>query len=264
MWIIEDWIKSLYFGLIDFLFSIISMVGQSFWNNAYIQTVLGGLTMIANTVFLLSFIIMLANLAQEVGSTRAIQWMVVIKNFVRGLFFANFMVAMVTMFHQITHQLVGSLPFVIDGKHPGSIIEQTLSLDGTFIAIQMAAIPVLIGTLAYMYYTIVLYTSLFVHVFGGMLLIPSVVNGDASAIPSWIKGAVTFSLTYYIQCILFHISISMLINFDLTSMDTILALCLFISILIVPKALGKFGHTTGFAGIVKAVGGIGLSHGGAH
>ena len=262
----EDWIKNGLLSLLKFIFDTLLSSSSSFWENGAVNALLTLVGTMSNAVFAFSVLRMLFSLAEDASTGSPIPWTTVFSGFAKSFVFANMIVLICHFMYDTSIKMIQLLPIgnLDTGMSWGKLGEIYVNsfplLQGLEVfPFLLVIIFLIVGSVVYFVYSLLIFVHMLIHAISGILYIPDVVNGDTSAIGSWLRLGITFSLTFIIQSILFYMGMTFLVDMDLFGTDFILGIACIIGVFVVPKVLSKYGYSVGISGMFRSLGGIASS-----
>lgn len=261
---LENTIKNWLLDALKFCFNFMIGIGGGFWQNPVFQSLFGFVLSVSNFVLVASMIVALIDIGEEAGAGNRVPWTVVAGNFIKGIAFANVIVIICACIFDVSTQIVQMLPMgnlgtSWDWSSLGTTIVSFFTastINIGFLPFVLIEIFLIVGCIAYLIMSFLLFTNMVTHTIAGILYVPDIVRGDTSAIGSWLRLGITFNLTFIIQSIFFFIGISLIIDFSLFSTDFLLGVACMIGMFSVPKVLSKYGFSMGVTGIAQSLGNI--------
>lgn len=230
-----------------------------FWETSGIELFLDFSMWVNMIVLAISLLVLCMDIAEQAGR---ISWSVVVKNIFKGMAFVFFNRSIGLMTFLLASQLTSALEVQLNRPELNVFdpIKSMESMLGSGLMVIVLGIVLIIAAAAFICMSMLRNGTLFVQIMISAFYIPGIVRGDTAKLGEWLSRTVAISATFCIQFILFYIGLNSVLEYSNEAF--ILTGTCWLTMFFVPKALDRFGYSSGAGSVFSAAGsvaGMGLS-----
>jgi len=239
-------ITTLLIELSNIIMGWISNNTQNYWQHPIIQTIIAFYSGFCMIALVTSVLAMFFDIAEETMASKSVDYGTVFFNFIKAFTFMITAPLICSFSIEIGNIITNAIGFgsglQFDGNALQDIIQQV-----NVIMLLLVAVLLVIATIGFLMMSLVRFAHMIIHLLTAIFYIPDIVRGNTASIGDWVKQMIAIAGTFVIQYLLFAIGISVFTNSDI-----LLAMGMWVGMFSVPKILGKYGMSSGIAGLGNA------------
>lgn len=249
----ENQIKNWFTDALAVMFQLATAITNDFWTDPIINVIMAFMHTIANVILVCSLVFMLFDIAEEASGFKSIPWGTVAINFLKATLFANAFIWFGMNITNLAGEITAMFPIADIASADATAILNVFWPAGLIVSIMVACFLVA-AYICFIFMSVLRFTNMFIHIFGGLYYISDIVRGDTSALGSWLRQAIVIACTYIIQFLMFTIGASILLDTsNYLTPSTVMGAGMIVGMFFVPKILQKYGQSTGITGIAGTV-----------
>ncbi|MEG0180058.1 MAG: hypothetical protein RR654_10945, partial [Oscillospiraceae bacterium] len=208
--ILNNWSKQIFASISNYLMSSfqtvigwINNIGNDFWFDPFISTILNLSTIICTIVLVISIVFLIGSMAEQIQS---VDLKTVFLSFIKGFVFALSARWIGVSIMLISSEFVSSFKMTITSEEITTYVSALNN--GTILALLIMSICVAL----FFFMCLSRTASLFVNILAAFAYIPYIVRGDTQKLGEWLSLTVSIALSYALQYISFYLSMMYLLQ----------------------------------------------------
>lgn len=234
-----EWLQIKVVNMCQEWIGISTSASDGFWHLPLMVAFVNFIRWVSVGMVAASTVMLLADIIEEAGKDRHIEWSTVIMNFFKGLGFALIAPSAAINMLMISSQLAGALDLSTALIYTN---DQMMDMPASLLLIM------LIACVVFAFMSLSRFGTMLVQVVSTPLYVSDIVRGETAAMGSWIRQTVAISLTYLIQTILFYLGAYFITMYA----QPFLGYACWFALPNVARVLQKFGMSTGVTGVVSS------------
>lgn len=232
--------------LANIIMGFINDMTSNYWEHPVIQTIIASYGGFSFLILIASMLAMFFDVAEETMSSKAIDYGTVFFNFIKAFTFCITVPLLCSFSVEVGNVITQAIGFGkgLDLDYTG--IDSVIQQFNPFMVL-LVAVLLIIATIGFLIMSVTRFSHMLIHLLTAIFYIPDIVRGNTASIGDWTKQMVAIAGTFVIQYLLFAVGLDVFITNDL-----LLAMGMWIGMFSVPKLLGKFGMSSGVAGLGNA------------
>lgn len=233
-------------SLANIIMSYINNMTNNYWEHSIIQTIIGCYSGFCFVILIASILTMFFDITEETMSSKAVDYGTVFFNFIKAFVFTITAPLICSFSIEVGNTITSYIGFGKGLNFDYTGIDSVLQQYNPFMVL-LVAILLIIATIGFLIMSVTRFANMLVHLLTAIFYIPNIIRGNTASIGDWTKQMVAIAGTFVIQYLLFAIGLDVFIANDL-----FLSLGMWLGMFAVPKILGKFGMSSGVAGLSNA------------
>lgn len=224
----------------------------NFWDNTLIVALLKFSAWINGIVFVVAFLLSVFDMAEEAGSFKQINFVVMITNFIKGNIFVLCYTFIAQYIMNIANILNEYLPLNITVNK--DIISDRIAIiaqTGGVIPDVLALLGFLVASIGFTVTALKRYGLMFIQILTSAFYIPDIVRGETQKIGDWLRQTIAIAFTYTFQFLLFYLGMMIILTATVFT-NILLGVGLWLCIPAVSMLLAKFGISSGSKGMLSS------------
>jgi hypothetical protein len=234
-----EWFNKKVLMLCEWGIGMSTSAANGFWDVPLINSFISFIQWVSVGMVAAATVMLMADIMEEAGKERHIEWSMIFTNFFKGVGFA------------LVAPTAGKYALLISSQMANLLNLSEALTSKTNVMLQnpiWLLLVTIIACLIFAFMSLSRFGIMFVQILSTPLYISDIVRVETAAMGSWIRQTVAIALTYLFQTILFYLGAF----FMTMQTQPFLGLACWLAMPQVSKILQKYGMSTGVTGVVSS------------